>query len=453
MCTLVLLSHHKSTRSNLTTPLSTSSPSASAGVFAEAANSASGTTAESIDTVLDREAEQGVNVLSRPGHISNATEASTLVLVLTLNLTDYALAMIMFLTGGATTNINASNITNSTNSTNSSNFVDEWRNMLAESKAASYTFEAVTRTNLRGYGNDYLEIIPTNVSGGVAAGSSFMLWLANVTARRWSGASSLLIRRSRRSFLSIIDQSHVPGPVVVAGTLRDCIASFDSLRAGEGTNVTVQFSTSTLNAIATASILKFSSSTMFFPENDVHATVVPLPSGASSGESAAQVQVQVSSEGVRLSNLPAVPTGQNVSVTIFGLQNRALRGASGEMELQLLAAGEHNGSPRLVDSCTLPSVDVWAPDQQPITEAPCPSSFYSETALELGVYVYRCLPCPPFSTSPGGSTSISGCLCLPGYTSLEQATSALECVACPSGFYKSVEGSAPCLKCATDRCV
>jgi hypothetical protein len=57
-----------------------------------------------------------------------------------------------------------------------------------------------------------------------------------------------------------------------------------------------------------------------------------------------------------------------------------------------------------------------------------------------------CVPCPEYSNSVAGTTAVSGCLCIPGYT-----WDAGRCVACPAGSYKETRGSAGCVACAGNK--
>ena len=51
--------------------------------------------------------------------------------------------------------------------------------------------------------------------------------------------------------------------------------------------------------------------------------------------------------------------------------------------------------------------------------------------------------CPPFSSSPSGSTLASACRCLPGFTGADGG----ECAACAGGTFKAAAGSAACNPC------
>jgi hypothetical protein len=57
-----------------------------------------------------------------------------------------------------------------------------------------------------------------------------------------------------------------------------------------------------------------------------------------------------------------------------------------------------------------------------------------------------CIDCPENSAAPAGSTARSSCLCNAGYTGPNGGT----CVACMTGKYKSVTGSALCSDCPSD---
>ncbi|KAJ1490509.1 hypothetical protein T484DRAFT_3332358, partial [Baffinella frigidus] len=55
-----------------------------------------------------------------------------------------------------------------------------------------------------------------------------------------------------------------------------------------------------------------------------------------------------------------------------------------------------------------------------------------------------CAACPAFTLTPPGATSLSGCVCQPGYNA---STDGVECVGCPAGTYKSANGTGSCNAC------
>ena len=68
---------------------------------------------------------------------------------------------------------------------------------------------------------------------------------------------------------------------------------------------------------------------------------------------------------------------------------------------------------------------------------PCVAGKYSASGAS------ECTACPDDSTSPLGSTNITDCTCLPGYT----GTNGENCTPCDAGQYKNISGSASCTSC------
>lgn len=114
--------------------------------------------------------------------------------------------------------------------------------------------------------NGSLRIAPIGLAS-VLEGARFEFWLGNVTVRSWEGdhnkgwmpealGDDVLFRRSSSaSFADALDQAVVNVPIV-AGSLLNCKAKFSSLQAGDGTNITLNFTASMRNSIRDNMLLR-----------------------------------------------------------------------------------------------------------------------------------------------------------------------------------------------------
>ena len=366
--------------------------------------------------------------------------------------------------------------------------------------------------------------------------SSFDIWLEGVTARDWQGNSTILLRRSKihtnasLSFSQILDQTIVPGPVIKAGQLVNCMLNLSELRAGAAANVSLRMAASLRNPIRPSGFLRIVAGRMRLQTPDemqrtadeAHIKVqiateemakkqaaalvdrfitaqeqadldtsqaslnAALQAHALAADNAMQAEraalhasmtgstlspvnvvtyhaqgalsfpdplggVDLSPynrisirefEGLMLSQLGNVSAGSQALVQIEGLRNRAQAGESGRFSVELLV---HNMS-GVVDSCVIDSVDIWSSTQDE-GQQPCNENYYRGLGFDvsniMGAPTHRCLPCPPYSVSPHGSTSFLNCTCAVGYT----GDPLTECVACPAGFYKAAPGSEACQEC------
>ena len=366
--------------------------------------------------------------------------------------------------------------------------------------------------------------------------SSFDIWLEGVTARDWQGNSTILLRRSRihtnasLSFSRILDQTIVPGPVIKAGELVNCMLNLSDLRAGAAANVSLRMAASLRNPIRPSGFLRIVAGRMRLQTPDemertadearikvqiaademakkqaaalvdrfitaqeqadldtsqaslnaasqtlalaadnamqaeraaLHASITgstlspvsvvtydaqgslsfPDPQGGVDLSPYNRISIR-EFEGLMLSQLGNVPAGSQALVQIEGLRNRAQAGKSGHFSVELLV---HNMS-GVVDSCVIDSVDIWSSTQDEGQQS-CNENYYRGLGFDasniMGAPTHRCLPCPPYSVSPRGSTSFLNCTCAVGYTGDPHT----ECVACPAGFYKAAPGSEACQEC------
>ncbi|KAJ1467883.1 hypothetical protein T484DRAFT_1644991 [Baffinella frigidus] len=71
--------------------------------------------------------------------------------------------------------------------------------------------------------------------------------------------------------------------------------------------------------------------------------------------------------------------------------------------------------------------------------SPCGAGNYKDVAGAVG-----CQPCPLKTSSASGSSSLSNCVCIVGYTALSNGT---DCTICEAGTYKNVTGAVECATC------
>jgi hypothetical protein len=202
------------------------------------------------------------------------------------------------------------------------------------------------------------------------------------------------------------------------------MAVFSDLRAGSPTNLTLTLSFSTRNPyhILSMSYLNFSTGTMVLSE-DVHA-FSPVMN---------ELRIEKIEKGLKVWGLPEKRTEGRVDVILKGLQNRKVKGASGDFELSL----QQIDGGQAVDKCTFAGFDVWAPQQPDIIMYSCGPSQYNDTVLELGIHSHQCRPCHAYSSSPKGSDAVTDCECLSGYTGVILSSSS-KCIACPADTIKTL---------------
>ena len=102
------------------------------------------------------------------------------------------------------------------------------------------------------------------------------------------------------------------------------------------------------------------------------------------------------------------------------------------------------GSDGTCSSCTQ---GKYKPTIGPAACTDCPEGTYSGSIA--ATTVTSCLPCLVNTSSPPGSSTLSDCLCVPGFTGNQTGDLSLEtpCTACPLGAYKNISGASECVAC------
>ncbi|EKX34804.1 hypothetical protein GUITHDRAFT_118978 [Guillardia theta CCMP2712] len=100
----------------------------------------------------------------------------------------------------------------------------------------------------------------------------------------------------------------------------------------------------------------------------------------------------------------------------------------------------NGGFQRVQDSCLECGAGQYSPVPGQCVKCP-PDTF---TSISIASSVVSCEPCPLNTFSPEGSSSVSFCTCLPGFTA---STDGIACSPCPAGTYKSLPGPLQCIPC------